>query len=368
MKKLIFLLLIFINLSPLLAKEGNQSIDSIINVINLNTEKINDIEKNLNGLSSDMQHIEYAISQQKDIISQEQSAIENILGASNRHLDIFALIIGVIGIILGIFITRKENNINKILLEINNAKAEVEKTKNNIESLNQEINANIKNLYYKLREEETTALLERLVDVPLDIDNIASLLLSRTLRNSDFDILFKAYKNLDKEFSKDMELEEYDFADTKNKYLLLFFQHFCGKSLLQDELRDEIIKFFPIALNSAFKCDVINSLNSMIPVLNQYDFEISKVDIITNYIEALNESRNKFYLEPYNLILEKSESINLQNVWIKLIDKKVIIEIFGNLLCEKYKDDEDFIKSVREQITEHKKESKINSNKSQTNE
>lgn len=362
MKKLVFLVLIFINLSPLLAKEGDQSIDSIINVVNLNTEKINNIENNLNGLSSDIQHIEYVVSQQKEIISQEQSAIENSFSSSSRLLEIFGIIIGVLGlfltiggIFLGLFISNKEKSVRILLKKVENINKDVTKTSNHINQLNDEINNNIDSLYSRLRQEETTTLLKRLIEVPLDIVNITQLLLSRTLRKEDFPLLLEAYNKLQLELTnfneKDILPDSY-----KVNYLLQFFQHFCGESIETENLREDIIKFFPQGLNCAFPSDVRNSLHSLLNALNRLDLGSLKEDILLKFILGLNNSRNKNYTEAYNIIIEKSESINLENVWMKLIDKKVIIEVFGDLLCKKYKEDENFIKSVRKQITEHKKE------------
>ena len=44
------------------------------------------------------------------------------------------------------------------------------------------------------------------------------------------------------------------------------------------------------------------------------------------------------------------DTINLQIVWNNLADENVIIEPFGNLLCEKYKENQGFVRKVQEQI------------------
>ena len=341
MKKVVFIISLFFlvgNFVP--AKTPQSQVDSLAKVIDSNGKRINTVEDQLDQASKHIEHLEYAVDKQKEIIVQEQMAIGNSLGAASCLLAVFSLIIAIGGFILGWYISKKKKEVEKLLSIVEAKKIDVTKTSKEITDLNDEIKNNIKGLYKRLRQEETTTLLERLVEVPEDIENLSKLLFSRTLRSSDFEILLKAYKNLLKENSnKDAD------------YMLLFFQHFCGQSIKTDVLRKDIIDFFPRGLKCAFKQDVINSLSSLIEVLNSTTIEGGNENVLAKYIKALNKSRHKEYRESYQIIIDKcNATINLQTVWNNLADENVIIEPFGNLLCDKYKEDQEFVKKVQEQI------------------
>lgn len=341
MKKVVFIISLFFlvgNFVP--AKTPQSQVDSIAKVIDSNGKRINTVEDQLDQVSKHIGHLEYAVDKQKDIIAQEQTAIGNSLGAASCLLAVFSLIIAIGGVILGWYISKKKKEVEKLLKTVEKKKTEVIDTGKKVSDLNKEINENVEGLYARLRQEETTTLLKRLVEVPEDISNLSSLLLSRPLLPNDFKILLEAYENLLKEN-----------PDEKRGYILLFFQHFCGQSIKTDLLRKDIIDFFPSGLECAFKQDVINSLSSLIEVLNSTTIEGGNENVLAKYIKALNESRHKEYRKPYQIIVEQcGDTINLQIVWNNLADENVIIEPFGNLLCEKYKENQGFVRKVQEQI------------------
>lgn len=121
------------------------------------------------------------------------------------------------------------------------------------------------------------------------------------------------------------------------------------------ELKTDLLKFLSTALDCAFKIDVQHSLNSLINTLNTQDINGENEKILLEYIISLYRSRHKDYTEPYQTIVDKcNDSINLKSVWAQLVEKGIVIEAFGNLLCARYKDDTEFTVAVKENLTPQK--------------
>ena len=366
MKKLATLIsLCILTLCAIYAQTPQTQQNIYKNTIAQHQEKINEIEdKNkeieasLKELSSHVNCLEYVVDKQKDIIAQEQSVIENVFSSTSWQLNIFGILLTIGGIALGWFISRKEKNMKNLLdtvekkqKEITSLKQDIEATDQSMRKLNDEMQNNVDGLYKRLRRNETISLLERLVNVPEDIGNLTDLLLARDLEYEDFNMLFNAYTKLMEECADYAKISKGFKQSDQNQYLLLFFQHFCGKAIQTSILRKDLIEYFPTALRCAFKSDVRNSLSSLIEALNNNTIDGGNESILAQYIIALYCSQHKNYTEAYQLIIDNcKDSINLQSVWNMLVEQKVIIEPFGNLLCEKYKEDTEFTKKVKKQI------------------
>lgn len=372
MKKLISLIIVCLACSSLHAQTLRVRVDSLsvsigrsdAKIENLNID-MEDIEESVDGLAKQVENLSYLVETQKEIISQEQSAIENSMGAVNIVLAVFALILTIGGIYLGWFINRKEKKVQALLMQVETKKEEVEKleektskTKDDIVELNNNINGDIEGLYAKLRREETTTLLKRLVYEPNDVGNISPLLLSRELMDSDFKYLLTAYRNLENKNDKGIKVEGLfvQRLSSKGQYLLLFFQHFCGQSILHELVKDDIISFFRPAMECAFLNDIKNSTQSLIGCLNKSDAEKDKADIIFKYISALNESKFKTHNELYEMIVSKCKDDHvIQSVWVKLVEANIFIPTIGELLCKRFGDDEGYVKAVQESMSELQK-------------
>ena len=330
---------------------------SNIKIENLNV-KMENIEGSIEGLTKQVENLSYIVESQKDIIGQEQSAIENSMGAINIHLTVFSVLLAIGGIFLGVYINRKENNMQSLLKQVEQKKDEVEKleektskTKKEIEELNNDINNDIEGLYAKLRREETITLLKRLVYEPNDVDNIGILLVSRDLEPSDFKYLLTAYRNLKEKH----ELTDKEYTKIQYKYIIIFFQHFCGQSILHELVKDDIISFFRPAMECAFLNDIKNSTESLIGCLNKSDTD-NKTDIIFQYISALNKSKYKTHNKLYEMIVSKcKDDFVIQSVWVKLVEANIFIPTVGELLCKRFGDDEGYVKGVQESMTELQK-------------
>lgn len=196
MKKLISLILICLTCSSLHAQTLRVKVDSLSSSINRSDTKIENVEKSIDGLTRQVENLSYLVETQKEIIGQEQSAIENSLNGTTLRIDIFAIVLAVAGIILGVYISRKEKSMKELLAQVEKLEERTSKTKDEIVELNDNINSDIEGLYDRLKKEETASLFRRLVEVPWDISNIGTLLLARKVDISNFKYLTLAYRNL----------------------------------------------------------------------------------------------------------------------------------------------------------------------------
>ncbi len=359
MKKLLFFMFAMLVCPNLHAQKLQVRVDSLSASINRSDAKIENINKSIEELSKQVENLSYIVESQKDIIGQEQSAIENSMGAINTHLTVFSVLLAIGGIVLGWFINRKEKNVQSLLEQVETKKKEVEKleeqtskTKGEIEKLNDSINNDIERLYAKLRREETITYLKRLVYEPNDVINLNTMLVSRDLETTDFKYLLVAYRKLKEE----NEPTDGGYIRMQGAYIIIFFQHFCGQSVLHELVKDDIISFFVPVMDCAFLNDIKNSTQSLIGCLNKSDAEKDKADIIFKYISALNESKYKTHNELYEMIVSKcKDDFVIQSVWVKLVEANIFIPTVGELLCKRFGDDEGYVKAVQESMSELQK-------------
>lgn len=387
MRRLIIISLLLIVSTISYAKKSSTNVDTLNIAISQLKTKTNDIDLSIEGLSKQIDVISYTVETQKDIISQEQSAIENSMSSINTILTFFSIILTFGGAFLGFYIRYKERNVKKMLSEVKEKeknvksmltevgkkekkvknmlsevgvkKKEVEtleektiKTREDIRELNNTITKDIEALYTRLRREETVTFLKRLVYEPMDISNLSPLLMSRDLEESDFKYLLVAYRNLSERIFI-MNLGTLDISK-KNKYcfLALFFQHFCGLSIDNKLVRDDLIKMLPLIIESAFHRDIDKSTNSLVICLNKnISTDYNNLNVLTDYIQALNNSQFKNYNKPYEIIASKYKNDDeLKKLWSMLESKDIINQYFGSALCERFKDDDSYTKSIMEKI------------------
>ena len=152
MKKLISLILICLTCSSLHAQTLSVKVDSLSSSINRSDTKIENVEKSIDGLTRQVENLSYLVETQKEIIDQEQSAIENSLNGTTLRIDIFAIVLAVAGIILGVYISRKEKSMKELLAQVEKLEERTSKTKDEIVELNDNINSDIEGLYDRLKK------------------------------------------------------------------------------------------------------------------------------------------------------------------------------------------------------------------------
>ena len=117
--------------------------------------------------------------------------------------------------------------------------------------------------------------------MPEDISNLIDLLLSRNLAPNDYNLLKQAFDKLSKEDTNNIE-----------NYLILFFQHFAGRSISDVDLRNQIIADFDSLILAAFKNDIVKSTNDMLEALKTMSDE-DKLQVVAPYYKALKNSKFK---------------------------------------------------------------------------
>lgn len=325
---LIVLLLICFNTN---AQDVKTKTDSL----SISLQKAN---QRIEDLSEEIKFLSEMLDKQTGLIGQEQSVVSNSMSSLNILFVAFSLIIAIIAIIGGIYVKKKSEEIEKIKDYVDEKRKDVigleekvSKAKDSVLEIDNRITSDMDGLYEKLRRSETKVLLERLADVPEDINNLFFSLTSRKLYEEDFSCFLEAYRNLK---------NKNEYANYLGGYLTLFFQHFCGEAVAQEIVRDELIHNFPMVLDSAFEREVEASTKSLILCLNKNQGTFSNEEVLKKYLSALIQSKYKDCTEPYIIILDNySNKEELKEICKKLNNKP---KVFEDILKEKFGDNNSF--------------------------
>ena len=125
MRRLIIISLLLIVSTISYAKKSSTNVDTLNIAISQLKTKTNDIDLSIDGLSKQIDVISYTVETQKDIISQEQSAIENSMSSINTILTIFSILMTLGAFVLGYYINRKEKNMQSLLHKVEEKKKEI---------------------------------------------------------------------------------------------------------------------------------------------------------------------------------------------------------------------------------------------------
>jgi len=251
-----------------------------------------------------------------NVVETANDGVSNQLSAANNLLALVAVIMAVVGIWLGIYIAKKKNQIDIMastvdakkktveqLAEIVDKKKEkVDEIAKSTEELDKKIHGDLTGLYQDLRKEETNALLDRLILEPFDICNVSDLLLAREIENGGFLKLKEAFLKLLKE--QEGELPENIDKTYRIRYIILFFQHFCYKALIDEEVAPSIIEYLDAGCQTAFKRDIIKSTTELCKAVSCENAKFNKEDVLVEFLLALNHSWHRNYKELRKIIEE----------------------------------------------------------------
>ena len=171
--------------------------------------------------------------------------------------------------------------------------------------------------------------LHRLEEEPQDIANLSELLLTRTLSSEGFSILRKAYmklKSLGPEIYDKETLLEYS---DKQKYIIMFFQHYLREAILDDDIRPDIIKELKHGMTCAFKRDIIKSTEDFCMALSINEVSFDKVSLLIDYLKALNQSKYSNLEELQHIFQERLKPDLLTEAIDKCTTDKVYLGLFG---------------------------------------
>ena len=276
-----------------------------------------------------LQNINDNIDAVRRIVDVSNSTIANEISAVNTMLVAFTIVFGVVGVLLGVYISWLQRKVSRMSDNIAEKEQKIISLAKTVEETDRKIHSDIKGLYYDLRDEETMALLHRLVEEPLDVSNLSQLLLARQLNEDGFAVLKQAYmklKTLGPEIIDEGMLYEPTY---RQQYTLLFFQHYLKESILDEDLRPDIIIEFKHGMRCAFKRDIIKSTEDFCMALSNNKVQFDKVSLLVNYLKALNESEYCNLEELKNIFQNKLNSDLLVEAIDKCTTDKVYLTLFG---------------------------------------
>lgn len=326
MKGAITIILFFISVTVFCQNKQDTSWKSRLNNVEY---KLNEVEKK--NYDNEIRLLKDKVDFQKEMNEQSSSGISNQLGSASYNLSLFGLLFAIAVIGLGIYVTYIERTIVKIGEENKELLNKNQKIKEDVEALNKLIQGDINNLFLKIKREESVHILERLVKVPKDISNVSESLLSRELEEEDFGRLRQAYLNL---------------GDTTNEYQsqynIVFFQHFLGKSLQDERLRQPISKFIPDGILSSFENDIVKSTSEFATAVVDKGIPEFKEEI-NLFFNGLTNSEFKTFSPVYQVLFDNLKSrrnrFEIFNVVESVPDKRQAKIEFGKLLEDFYAND-----------------------------
>lgn len=99
------------------------------------------------------------------------------------------------------------------------------------------------------------------------------------------------------------------------EYHLVFFQHFLGKAIEDDDLRDKMVGYFKVGLDQAFDNDVRKEIQDLGVALSKKDATYDRQAVLTAYVKALSESeRTKDHPEYKALLKEAVKDSGLEEL------------------------------------------------------
>lgn len=296
--------------------------------------------------SAQLNSVQISLNSTQQICSSTVSAINTQVDGSNKLLNIWgivisvlALLIAVAGFYLGYYIQQKAKTVKELTRQSKATEASVKRIQKNIDT-------NLTAIYHKLRREETLYVLNRLQQIPEDVSNCSSLLLSRELDPSDYPLLLAAYKkllSLEEEIKKTEVKNEEDFFASlngveaqfevyKSLYRILFFQHFMGLAINEDVLRQDLIDNFKELCGSAFHNDIEKSTHELLAGLASNENQ-TKVEILIKYILALSTSKyndTRLYTE----IISFTDLTVLTDIWQSVSSQQQSVAVFAHSILD----------------------------------
>ncbi len=263
------------------------------------------------------------------------NSISNQLTAASYNLTLFGILFALGAIALGVYSTYIERKVTKMSEENKLLLSKTKAIKDEVETINKLIQADIYGLFLKIKREETIHILNRLLKIPEDITNFLQKLLSRELEQEDFLILKKAYLEIKKASV---------IGDYKYSYQLLFFQHFFDLSVKDNEIGPDLIDQYARCINCAFENDIIKSTTDFIKTIYNLGLE-SRNQEINSFISGLSQSKFANIQKIYEIFFDSLSSRDNRFKFYNLIsdddNTKIGKTNFGKLIIDKYMTIED---------------------------
>jgi hypothetical protein len=237
---------------------------------------------------------------QTDLIGSLYENLSTQISHASLMIGGLSLIIAVISIALAGYINSALNKIRVIKREADTVKRYIDN--NNI------------SLYQKLQREETLSYLNRLLENPEDINNLASILFARELEPEDFEKINRARVR--------EQLPERDCRI----FVSLLLQHFPYETLMLDDTRAQVIENFQTLYSLMHQRDIRNyavGLFKFIRTRGLNDKEVEK--LIQEFISALHQDKDSKGNQ-YTNIRHELNKLGLSNEYLQNLFKDEAIK------------------------------------------
>lgn len=312
------------------------SIDSVrIDQLQQHVESLHSIDSiQIVQLQHSVESLQNLIDISNGVIGNEFASSNNYLSVISIGIGIISLILAVLGIGLGIYINSLYKKVQVAEKTITQKEQVIQELSRSVQETDEKITNDLQSIYNKLRKEELKANVQRLEIEPLDIKHYLSNLLGNDLDEGLFVFLHHAYIKLIATGKADQGAF---FLETsyRNNYLLVFFQHFLFKSLLDADLRPDVIKFLKEGCSCAFERDIVKCTKDLCKALNEPDISNS-VDILFEYLVAVNQSEYKALsaikdilhsdLRDKSILRQAIDRTTAKDIYLELFDNKKNID------------------------------------------
>ena len=282
-----------------MAQEKNDSSvfsrQHIVGQLNNNANNIDKNKRELDELKNELELLEKVNERILDGVSRQ-------LEAASYNLTIFGLLFAIAAIILGVYITRIESKVVRLSEENKTLLNQTEKSKEEVVAINNLIQKDIYGLFTKIKREETVHMLNRLSEIPKDINNLLEPLISRELEKEDFKILKLAYLKI-----KELPSEPRPLFSTKmsypDSYKLVFFQHFLDLAIRDKDIGKDFTEFYKTGIACSFENDIVKSTQDFINAIVEMGYKPKKEEI-GSFMKGLSVSKYKDFNDLYVLIFD----------------------------------------------------------------
>ncbi len=314
-----------IDLEVAMKDEQVKTYESLISEIHNLKKDLKETKKEIN------EKFVYQMQCNKEAIN----SVNTSISGATLALTIVGIILVAIGVLLGFYITLVERKVRDLTNENKSILETHLKIKDDVEKLDSHIKRNMAQLYDDLKKEETKVYVQRLVEVPKDIANLADILTSRDIPIEFFPELKEAYKALPPQ-SESLEAGRY-----RVMYQILFFQHFSASALFDEDLQNEMEINYGEFMEASFENDIRKTSREFIAVCAT-DGILNYREKIKKYFIALGKSRyaeyKELHREIYRTLSTKENRFNLYSILHSEETLKEIAKIYGQLMLADYKD------------------------------
>ncbi len=300
------------------------------------------LQRNVDALQAKLEALQSKTDLLTNVVETANDGVSNQLSSATYWLEVIAILITIGGFVLGFYISYKKRQIEKMAQTVDDKKKVVEELakvvdekKDDVdviakstEELDKKIHGDLTGLYKDLRKEETNALLERLVLEPQDVENLGTVLCARDIDETGYVKLKTAYFTMKKMLEDGSQKNV--VRDYSEYYIVLFYQHFFYKALIDDEISPEFEKYYGSIFSRAFNRDMIKSTIDLCKALSEETSTFDKELVLVTYLKALNSSQFSEFAELKNIFEQNiSPQTLLQNAISRCTAEQVYLKLFN---------------------------------------